>query len=140
MAEFNGDDIIGKTLVANIKVPVNRTAIDSSPVVFTVQPGQVVGVVTAWLKQKPGRSTLYWEFKDENNRSYYAAHVPGRYSIRSLTNQGVKTTEQKVEEEKRESESLKDTLERNFKKILLYGGGAYVAGKLISGWFNSRKK
>ena len=105
---YSADQIIGKTLAARKNVELKRLPTDTAPTVYTVKPGQSVGVVYSYLLPKAGRSTLYWQFVDANNNYFYAAHKEGIYDIDIIKTQGGKTTEEKrkEEEEKKEKEEM----------------------------------
>ena len=96
---YSADQIIGKSLVAKKSVELKRLPQDSAPSIYTVKPGQTVGVVYSYLLPKEGRSTLYWQFIDANGRYFYAAHKEGIFDIDSIKTQGGKSTEEKLKEE-----------------------------------------
>lgn len=70
---------------------------DSYPVLATIQPGQIVGVVYSYLIPRPelGRAYLWWVFLDDNGVEYYAEHRPGVFDTKFLMGQGVRTTGEK---------------------------------------------
>lgn len=102
MSTYSAADIIGNNLVAKKTIQLFRTPDVNSPVVYEVEPGQNVGVVYSYIKEKNGQP-LFWMFYDDKGKTYYSIQAPGYYSIESLKNQGVKTLEQK-EKEKKEAE------------------------------------
>lgn len=130
-AQFDAADIYGKTLIAKKDVSLYRLPLDSAKPVYTVKAGQSVGVVYSHVEPKPGRSNMYWMFKDEKERPYYAKHEKGLYSVSAIKSQGVKTTEDKIKEEARANETTKDWIERNLKNIALIIGGAVVVGSIV---------
>lgn len=97
MTTYSAATIIGKTLIAAKPVAIKRLATDAAPVVFTVAVGQPVGVVDSYLNPKEGRSRLYWSFRDNSGRYYYAEHIPGNYSLSALKDQGAMTTKEETE-------------------------------------------
>ena len=105
---YSADQIIGKTLVARRNVELKRLPTDTAPAVYTVKPGQTVGVVYSYLLPKVGRSTLYWQFVDANGNYFYAAHKEGIFDIDIIKEQGGKTAEEKrkEEEEKKKLEEM----------------------------------
>ena len=129
---YKVSDLIDKSLVAKVNVPVTRIAQDGAESVFTVKPGQSVGVVYSWVEPTSGRSNLWFMFKDSNNRSYFAENIAGRFDVSVLQGQGVKTSEQKTKEQERANESLSDKIERNLKTIILIGAATYLGGKYIT--------
>jgi len=140
MASFNAADIQGKTLTAVTDVPIRRNASDSATVVFTAKPGQVVGVVDSYVSPgEAGNTRLNWKFIDSSGRSFYAEHVDGRFSIKGIKDQGVKTTEQVTKEKERENESMMDWFERNIKTVALIVGGAIVATSVLPSLFGKKK-
>ncbi len=127
MATFNVNDIVGRTLFAKTDVPLKRLPEDSAPVVFTVKAGNAVGVVDTYLLPKDGRSVMYWAFNDANGKPFYAAHAVGRFDLTALTQQGVKSDQQKADESKTWQEKLPTYLTNG---ILLIGG-LYVLGQFV---------
>lgn len=126
MATYNASDLVGKTLVANEPIQIKRLADDSAPSVFTVKIGQPVGTVYSWISPGLNNKSLYWMFKDENGRNYYAEHKVGRYSIKSLQSQGVLTEAEKLEKEKEANQPLTTTITKTITTLAIIGAGAYV--------------
>ena len=131
MAQFSADQIIGKSLIAKIPVKIYRIPTDGSPAVFTADVGENVGIVTSYLLPGSSRSALYWEFKDPNNRPYYAKHETGKFDIRSLQEQGALTLQQQQEQLQEKNRNLSDKIISGIKMIALIGAGAYVLGQFI---------
>ena len=102
MPSYPADQIIGKSLVAKEPVDIYRTASDNAASVYTVPAGTSVGIVYSYLLPGPGRASIYWQFLDNNGRSYFTSHQAGRYDVKSLKDQGALTLEeqQKIEQEK----------------------------------------
>ena len=126
MPVYNAGDIVGKTLIAKKSIGIKRSPFDLDPIIFTVQPGQTVGVVDSYYNVIPGRSVLYWGFKDANGRNYYAPHLEGYYDLNALTNQGVLTTQQKTDLEQQKNETTKSFIERNLKNIVIIAAIAFL--------------
>lgn len=105
---YSAGDIVNKTLVAKSRVPIYRLPYDGAELLGYVEPGQTVGMVYAWLAADPaaGRSLLWWQFAPAYGGSayYYAPHQEGLYNVNSLKEQGVMTTLEKIEEEKRRAD------------------------------------
>lgn len=100
MATYSAGDIINKTLIAKVKVPIYSSAQDSAIKIGEVQPGNPVGVVYSYLEPNAnfGRSRLWWQFM-RNGSYYYAPNLPGYYDESALRQQGVLTELEKIEAE-----------------------------------------
>jgi len=133
MATFSASDIVGKTLIANEPVIIKRIPEDSAPSVFNVKVGQPVGTVYSWISPGANNKSLYWMFKDENGRNYYAEHKVGRYSIKALQSQGVLTEVEKLEKEKEANQPLATTITKQITKLALIAAGAYVLVNVLPG-------
>lgn len=96
---FSVSEIIGKTLIANVSIPVYEDASDSAQPVGYVNAGQPVGVVSSWLDPSPteDRSELWWVFNRPNDFPYYVKHGIGLFNISSLQQQGVLTDVQQAQ-------------------------------------------
>jgi hypothetical protein len=128
---YSADQIIGKSLTARVPVKIYRFALDTAPAVYTVTPSQNIGVVQSYLNPNENRSTLYWVFRDTNNRNYYVRHATNTFDVKSLSEQGALTTEQKAEEEKDKNLSLTDKIFKNLQKAVIIGAVVYLAATLI---------
>lgn len=135
MPIYSAADIIGKTLIAKKSIGIKREPTDLSNIILTVQPGQSVGIVDSYYNVIPGRSVLYWGFKDANGRNYYSPHLEGYYDIRALSDQGVLTTQEKTELELKANESTKSFIERNLKNIVIIAAVAYIFKEPLSNLF-----
>lgn len=102
MSTYSAADIVGNNLVAKKNVKLFRVPDKNSTPVYEVGPGENVGVVYSYIKEKNGQP-LFWMFYDDKGKTYYSIQAPGVYSIESLKNQGVKTLQEK-QKEKEESE------------------------------------
>jgi hypothetical protein len=131
MPTFNAADIIGKTLVAKSQVPLYRLPNDDAEIVYTVSPGQSLGVVQSFLLPGTNRTNLYWQFKDQNNNFYYSEHLQGRYDIQELQDQGALTLQQQQAAATEASLSTGDKIFRLIKNALLIGGGVYLINTII---------
>jgi len=129
MATFNAEDIVGKTLWAKTQVPLKRRPEDTGEIIYTVQPGKVVGVVDSFINPTSGRNAnLYWQFSD-GTRYFYAEHIVGRYDLAKLEVQGPKSLEQQQEEEAAAAETLTDKIGR----WLGYAGAGVLLFLLVKG-------
>jgi len=131
MALYSADQIVGKSLIAKVPIPIKRQPLDSAPTVFTAQPGQTVGTVYSWINVGEGRSTLYWNFQDSNGRDYYTPHKPGYYDISSLSDQGALTVKEQQEAAAKANETLSDILQRNFRLLVIVAAVALVAKETL---------
>jgi len=52
MAEYNADQIIGKSLIGKKQVEIKRSPYSSSPVVYKTNTGDTVGVVYSWIQNE----------------------------------------------------------------------------------------
>ena len=103
-ATFNAGDIIGKTLLAKVQVPIYSTPRDDAKPTGYVSPGNPVGVVDSYLDPNTaeGRAELWWEFKASLDQqsladsygSYWVPHREGYFDIQALEDQGVLTAAQ----------------------------------------------
>lgn len=131
MATYSADDIIGKTLIAKKSVNIKRNATDISPVVYVASPSESIGVVYSYLLPNNQRSTLYWQFLDENDKPYYVAHQSGLFDIKSLSSQGALTIEEKKEAADAAAESTSDKIFRYVKNGAILAAAVYLAKTLI---------
>jgi hypothetical protein len=131
MPTFNAADIIGKTLVAKSQVPLYRLPNDDAEIVYTVSPGQSLGVVQSFLLPGSNRTNLYWQFKDQNNKFYYSEHKQGIYDIQELFDQGALTLQQQQAAATEASLSTGDKIFRLIKNALLIGAGVYLVNTII---------
>jgi hypothetical protein len=131
MPTFNAADIIGKTLVAKSQVPLYRLPNDNAEIVYTVSPGQSLGVVQSFLLPGTNRNNLYWQFKDQNNNFYYSEHKQGIYDVKELSNQGALTLQQQQAAATEANLTTGDKIFRLIKNALLIGGGVYLVNTII---------
>jgi hypothetical protein len=131
MPTFNAADIIGKTLVAKTQVPLLRLPNDDAPTVYTVAPGQSLGVVQSFLLPGTNRTNLYWQFKDQNNNFYYSEHKQGIYDVKELANQGALTLEQQQAAAIEANLTTGDKIFRLIKNTLFIGAGVYLINTII---------
>jgi len=131
MATYNAADIVGKTLIAKKKIDIVRLPKDDASTVYTVSPGETVGVVYSYLLPNNNRKKLYWSFYDSNNKAYYVEHNVGDFDIKSLQSQGALTLEEKQEKETAANETISNKIFRYVKGGFLIAAGAYVLKSLI---------
>lgn len=140
MPTFSADQIVSKTLIAKKPVPVYDLPFYDklAKQIAVIKPGNTIGVVFSWVGGTPGKP-LNWEFKGNAGKMYYVAHVPGYFSVTSLREQGVQTTSEIQQEQKKSEQTTGDKLTEYFKKsgnVILYGGLAIVA---LSVFLKNRK-
>jgi hypothetical protein len=131
MPTFNAADIIGKTLVAKSQVPLYRLPNDDAAIVYTVSPGQSLGIVQSFLLPGANRTNLYWQFKDQNNNFYYSEHKQGIYDVKELSDQGALTLQQQQAAAIEANLSTGDKIFRLIKNALLIGAGVYLVNTII---------
>lgn len=108
MAQYSADQIIGKSLVARVSIPLKRLPDRNAATVYTVKPGQAVGVVYSYTG---GRGTpLWWAFYDQNGKPYYVEHSEAAFDIGLIKEQGALS----VEEEKKKEDAKKKAEEGGF--------------------------
>ena len=131
MATFNVDDIVDKTLIAKVKIPIKRYAEDNAPIVYTVNPGSSVGVVYSWLMPNANRVNMWWVFKDSNDKFYYTEHKKDIYDVTALQQQGALTLAQQQAAAAEANLTTGDKIFRLIKNALLIGGGVYLVNTII---------
>ena len=131
MATFNVDDIVDKTLIAKVKIPIKRYAEDNAPIVYTVNPGSSVGVVYSWLMPNANRVNMWWVFKDSNDKFYYTEHKNNIYSVTALQQQGALTLAQQQAAAAEANLTTGDKIFRLIKNTLLIGAGVYLLNSII---------
>lgn len=79
MANFTAADMVGLRIYAKSRIPKLRWGDQDAEIVGYVEPGQLIGVVSSWLSQKPGKDFWFWEFDDLSRgqfSTFYVAHIP----------------------------------------------------------------
>jgi hypothetical protein len=104
---YNANDVVGKTLFAKTSVDVfNSPGLTWTEKLYTVQPGNVVGVVYSWVNRD---GTIWWQLEPGNK---FVEHKRGRFDLNALKEQGLETTQEKEEAAK---EAAKPWYEKLFK-------------------------
>jgi hypothetical protein len=134
---YSAAEIIDKTLIAQMQVPVYRFPNDREQPIGYIQKGQPVGIVNAWIAADPthDRTGLWWQFYPTNNYSsfYYAPHKAEYYNIGALKEQGVLTEKEKEEAKKDEDKEWYEKLaEKAIPVIVITVLGAAVIKGLLS--------
>lgn len=143
---YNAAQIIGKTLIAAAPVALKRLPLDSAPGLYTVPRGVSVGVVDTYLLAGPDRSNLYWSFKDQYGRPYYAKHETGLFSLSALKDQGAQSTIEVTEAKKKEEQeqaardlSIIDWIKLNGMKVAGLIAVVVIGKEILPGLLKSKK-
>lgn len=142
-ASYSADEIIGKTLVAKVRVGYYTDPTDSAKPIGYVAAGQPIGVVYSYLMPNPtyGRSGLWWAFKGSSGNFYYVKHQLDTFDVDSLKQQGALTEMEKIEAAQSENLPWYEKLIKNYGIPLAIGaGGLLLAGKLGVAWINKQTK
>lgn len=126
MPTFSVDQIVDKTLIAKKPVPIKRLPLDTAPTVYTVKPGETVGVVYSWVSRD---GSIWWEYYDSNKNAYYTKHEPGTYDIKSLEAQGTISLEQQQDETKKDESPVTYYLDK-LTTPLVWGIVLYMGVKI----------
>lgn len=141
MANFSASDIIGKTLIAKKDTPVFSTPTETGKPLIVIKKGQTIGIVYSYLAPNANRSKLYWMFESQaNKKPYYVAHNIGNFDVKSLYDQGVKTTKEKQQEEEDKNKTTAEKISDTLKNFLYLGLGAYVVVNLGSAFIQTNGK
>ena len=133
---FNVEQVVDRTLFATKRLNVKRLPSDDAPTVFTVESGGPVGTVYSYLQAAPGRSTLYWQFRDANKRYYYVRHDDNAFSKEKLKEQGSMNNQEQYDahNDGANEEGFLDKLNKTLKQakgLIIIGGLIYVGSKVI---------
>jgi hypothetical protein len=121
---YNANDVIGKTLIANIPVNVYPSASNTVPL-YTVNTGNTVGVVYSWVNKN---GVIWWQMEPGNK---FVSHAQGKFNMQVLTDQGLLTTAEKEEAKKDANKSwLQKFLEGTSKKVLT-GAALITVGYIV---------
>ena len=127
---YSASEIIGKNLFAKKAVELRRLPDLNSPVIYTVDPGQNVGVVYSYINAK-NNNPLFWQFKDNAGRFYYSEHEPGLYSEKVIRDQGGQTTKEVEDSKKDKEKDIFDKINGTVKTVGLFFIGGYLITKVI---------
>lgn len=109
---YNANDVIGKTLIANIPVNVYSQAANIN-LLYTVRPGNTVGVVYSWVNKN---GVIWWQLEPGNK---FVSHSIGKFNLQVLEDQGLLTTEEKEQVKEEENKTwFQKFLEGTSKKVL----------------------
>lgn len=125
---YSAADIVGKTLIASVQVPVYNVAADNVQPFGYIKAGQPVGVVYSWLDPNASlnRSGLWWIFQ-QNGTYYYTPQKQGWYNVEALQQQGVISTQDKINQA---AQAAADE-NRPWYEKLIRSYGLYVLGTVV---------
>lgn len=126
MATYSVDDIVGKTLIAKKKVAIKRQPSDTAPTVYTVSPGETVGVVYSWVSRD---GSIWWMYYDTNKNPYYTRHEPGLYDVKALAAQGAVSLDEIRDAEKKADSPVSYYVDKLTTPIV-WGIGLFFAVKI----------
>jgi len=140
MSSYSVSDLVGKTIVAKSDISVYRLPADNAPAVFTIKPGQSVGVVDTYFLPKEGRAYLYLGFLDTNKRPYYI-RWGNAINTSSLLSQGVKSDEVKAAEAEAANKpfNLAEFIQKNLTMIVFVVAGVAVVRSGLETYSRTRK-
>lgn len=127
---FNAADIVNKTLIASRDLEVfSDVPSRNGKKIGTVKRGNSCGVVYSWITDS-NTGTLYWVFKHSLYGEYCIEHAPGSFNVSALREQGVITTQEKIEKEEYANlpwyERLFKNLGKSLTTIAIVGVGVYA--------------
>lgn len=121
---YNANDVIGKTLIANIPVNVYAEATNVN-LLYTVRPGNTVGVVYSWVNKN---GVIWWQLEPGNK---FVSHSIGKFNLQVLEDQGLLTTEEKEQVKEDANKTwFQKFLEGTSKKVLT-GAALITIGYII---------
>ena len=130
---FDAGEIIGKTLIPKVNYGLKKSPTDLSPIYLEWEAGMGL-VVDSYLTPKPGRSSIYWVFKnpDETDpaKFLYAPHKTGIFDVKAIQQQGVKTLKEQFEEKQAAEMSLSDKIFKTVTNVAILGG-LVILGKTL---------
>ncbi len=143
MPQYSAADIVGSTLFAAKDISLYLLPNDNSATIGTATSGNAIGVVAGYLEPDPAknRKYLYWMFTDTyGNVSFWVRHTPDSFHFSDLTDQGIKDTLTKLDDEANAALTWYERLIKGYGLPLLIGLGViYISASGVRGYF-SRKK
>lgn len=127
MPTYSANDIVGKTLIAKKNIDIKRLPSRLAPTVYTVRPGNTVGVVYSWI-QKDGY--VWWMMYDEKGQTYYVIHEPGAYDVGAINAQGAVSLET-IQEQQAAAESPVNYYVSKLVKPIAWGAALYFGIKIL---------
>lgn len=136
-ATYSVNQIIGKTITARVDTKLYSGPRGTPSVVGTVKAGQPIGIVFSYIRPDQGddRSWLMFESSYTPGTAPKVYYVPNEAASGSgLKDQGALTVAEEIkkeqEEEMRRNNPVEYYLRKYGFKVLLIGGGIYVAVQL----------
>jgi hypothetical protein len=101
---YSVNQIIGKTLIAKRRIDLYRgSQLPNGNSFAFVAAGGSVGVVYSYITVD---GLFFWMFLDNTNTAYYAPHGVGFYDISALQQQGALNTQQVLEQQQEQQNSI----------------------------------
>lgn len=121
MSVYSVAEIVNRNLVAKRDTDIYRLPADDAKPVFKVKAGKEIGVVVSYVNKSidKNRQFLYWQFKDQNGKFYYAKHLEGQFDVGNLKEQGAITVIQQTEEKQKKEDPFKYYFSQYGKPILI---------------------
>lgn len=134
---FSATQIIDKTLIARVSVPVYRSNNLRKPFA-RVRAGAPVGIVYSWIGPTGNVNTggkMYWQFYDSNGQSYYAEQNSRSFDLSSLRQQGALTAiEQAEQEQAQQPKSWQSiALSLGITAIVVFAGAKIISNAISPG-------
>jgi hypothetical protein len=139
---ISAQDVIGKTLYPKKKVNFWKgSQLRSGDLLDKDKAGTLPVnypfLVYSFAAPSSVRRNLYWMAKDSNGQIILVRHVKGDFDFKKLAAQGVKTEQQKIEEEEEKEKTLADRIADTLKDagkfakwVIIAGLGIYAIGYL----------
>lgn len=130
---YTVNQILDKTLIAAVDTKIYSGAKGTPTVLGTIKAGQPLGKVYSYLRpDQTGDGRSWLMFEGSANSVYYAPNEAA--SGTGLKDQGALTVAEEIKKEEEEKERLHDPISYYFKKfgwkVILIGGGIYLAAQL----------
>lgn len=133
MSVYSVAEIINRNLVAKRDIEIYRLPDDSAKPVFIVKAGKEIGVVVSYINKSidKNRQFLYWTFKDQNGKFYYARHMEGQFDVGTLKDQGAKNVIQQTEAQQKKEDPFSYYFATYAKPILIGIAVTFLASTFI---------
>lgn len=132
-------ELIGRSLRTLQQVAYKAAPNDAAQPIGQFPAGSHVGVIYSWLDPQPGAAGLYWQFRTQSGRFYYVAHGPGLFDLEHLVNQGVQTSAQLREAQRRADMNVAERflednadLAKKSVNVLVYSIGFGIIGFAVT--------
>jgi len=129
----SAQDVIGKTLYPKKKVNFWKGSQLKSGDLLDKDKAGTLPVnypfkVYSFAAPSSVRKNLYWMAKDADGKIILVRHVKGDFDFKKLAAQGVKTEQQKIEEEKESEKTLADKIAESLKDVKKFAKWVVIAG------------